>query len=338
MTNHPFPRSPRAVTAIAAVLALSAIPVASAASAQEVQAAPPAATPSLSLPQDVTAGSPVQITPTTPTVTLPPEATAPTMAPSDTTTAGTTPAPATPQSVVLPETATAATPAEAQNPPERARTRSVARRTAPATVPTAQAAGTAVDGALAEGAVPPAAPAPARAEASPAPAAPAPAPVEQSGDLPVAGIAGLLAALGIAGLGIAAMRRRRNEPVYEEAEYAPVVTPEPVPEAVVVEPVPHSAAPVHAAPAGSASAVLAASPLPQTAEERRELLDRMVAASPDEANPFTAHKSRLRRARVQLQHEEATRPAGHFDFRTYRPSTQAAAGGTIPAKPDFVDA
>jgi hypothetical protein len=242
---------------------------------------------------------------------------------------------------MLPETATAATRAEAQNPPERARTRSVARTTAPATVPTAQAAGTAADGALAEGAVPPAAPAPVRAEASPPPAAPAPAPVDQSdqsGDLPVAGIAGLLAALGIAGLGIAAMRRRRNEPVYEEAEYAPVVTPEPVPEAVVVEPVPPSAAPVHAAPAGSASAVLSASPLPQTAEERRELLDRMVAAAPDEANPFTAHKSRLRRARVQLQHEEATRPAGHFDFRTYRPSTQAAAGGTVPAKPDFVDA
>jgi len=354
MNNEPAPRSPRAVTAIAAVLALSAIPFASVASAQEAQ---PATAPSLSLPQDVNTGSPAQgaaatVTPTTPTLTLPPEATAPANVPSGTaTTAGTAPQ----SSVVVPEVAPpppveaeAAAPAPARSAPRaQARTPRTAvadvAETPAASVPTARNQGAAADGVLAQGAVPPAAPAPVRADTPPpSAAAPAPAPAQPGSDLPIAGIAGLLAALGVAGLGIAAMRRRRREPepVYEEAEYAPEPALMPAPAA--------EAAPVYAAPvrttvvAGSAGAVLAASPLPQTADERRDLLDHMVAAEPDEDNPFTAHKARMRRARIQLQHREqaeeaAPKPSGNFDFRNYRAPTRTS-GEAIPAKPGLIDA
>ena len=366
--KHAVTHSPRALTAIAAVLALTAIPAASA-TAQEVAA------PSLSLPQDVTTGSPAQAataTPTTPTVTLPPEATAPMNTPNNTTTtAGTSPqpvpqsaAPTTQQTVVLPDTPPPAAPVEAAAEPAPAPVRTASRTTraaparvaeaapVPPSVPTAQSNGTAADGALAEGAVPPAVPAPARADAPPPPAAAAPA--GQGNDLPIAGIAGLLAALGIAGLGIAAMRRRR-EPRYEydEAEYATdAVAAEPAPVVDVApavvggtfveEPV-RPAMPAAYAPsqmaAGSATAVMAATPLPETADERRYLLDRMVDAEPDEDNPFTSRKSRLRRARVQLQHREhqAELQGQSFDFRRYRPSSQTT-GQTTPATPDLIDA
>lgn len=362
------PRSPRALTAIAAVLALSAIP----AVAQEAQ--PSTATPSLSLPQDVTTGSPA-----TPTVTLPPEATAPTSAPGNpATTAGTSPQPTAPapviaatpttaqQTVVLPDAAPPATPDEAAADPAPARTttRTAAgpRAAAPAeraearpTVPTAQDNGTAADGALAEGSVPPAAPAAPRADTAPPAADTAPPPVADSGnDVPVAEIAGILAALGVAGLGIFAMRRRR-EPVYEEVDTAPqplelVGTAEPVPPpAPVVEaiepamPEPAIAERPYRAPAvagAGATAILAASPLPATAEERYELLDRMAAAAPDEGNPFTSRKGRLRRARLQLQHRERLEAEGkagdRFDFRTYRPTK--AAGTSTPAPRELTEA
>lgn len=146
---------------------------------------------------------------------------------------------------------------------------------------------------------------------------------------------GILAALGVAGLGIAAMRRRR-EPVYDDAELPsaslePVPAPAPVMEAatpVAAEPVraDREPAPRHTASVGnSATAILAASPLPQTPEERYELLDAMAAAAPDEGNPFTSRKGRLRRARLQLQHrenEEKNGRGGSFDFRTYKPASQ----------------
>jgi hypothetical protein len=186
-------------------------------------------------------------------------------------------------------------------------------------------------------------------------------------------IGGILAALGIAGIGIAAMRRRRRDPVYEDAEYeteplAPAAVAEPAP-LPVAEEVPAYVAPVEAprfvaAPATprpafageTSTAILAAAPLPETAEERQELLDRMVAAEPDEGNPFTSRKGRMRRARIQLQHHEhlvgqapsapQARTDTRFDFRTYRPSTPSsdgssdgqADGAPAPRKPDFVDA
>lgn len=354
--RNTVPRSPSAVTAIAAVLALSAIPAA----AQEVQSQ---TAPSLSLPQDVTTAP---ATPTTPTVTLPPESTAPTNVPTDTTTtAGTAPLPATPQpealtaqqTVVLPDAAPPATPDDAASDPApapvQAETRTAARA-APAptptrpSVPTAQNNGTAADGALAQGAVPPAAPAPARPEVAPsAPVAaqPAPAAATNGNGFPVAEVAGILAALGVAGLGIAAMRRRRSDPVYEEADYAPTpLEPVPAPAPVAEVPPPVVAEPVRreaVISGNSATAILAASPLPQTAEERYELLDAMAAAEPDEGNPFTSRKGRLRRARLQLQHrerEEATGQRSAFDFRTYRPSTKTAGTSTPATTREFTEA
>lgn len=358
MTNNITPRSPRAVTAIAAVLALSAIPFAATVQAQEAVVSP--AVP-------VTPGN-TATTPAVPTVTLPPEATAPT-APVDTaTTSGTSSTAVASPAVVLPNAAPP--PVEAQpvqaagQPSEQARPAARANRTATASsaprVPTAESQGTAARPALAQGSVPPATatPAPATTQPEAAPpvaAAPTPA-VDGSGrELPVAGIVGLLAALGAAGLGIAAMRRRRDDRMTEEAEYEA----EPLELRDVAEPIPSvaPAAPV-AAPAGfvttmdrsaarptsygaaanTAGAILASSPMPQTADERRDLLERMVAAEPDEDNPFTSHKSRMRRARIQLAHREQAGDAApvqgrNFDFRDYRSPGQAARN-----KSDLIDA
>ena len=41
--------------------------------------------------------------------------------------------------------------------------------------------------------------------------------------------------------------------------------------------------------------------MPQSQAERQLLLDRMIAAQPDEANPFRSHKARARRARLIMQ-------------------------------------
>lgn len=40
---------------------------------------------------------------------------------------------------------------------------------------------------------------------------------------------------------------------------------------------------------------------PASADERAELIERMVAAAPDDANPFTSRKARRRRARLIMQ-------------------------------------
>ena len=74
-------------------------------------------------------------------------------------------------------------------------------------------------------------------------------------------------------------------------------------------------------------------PVPQTRAARDALLERMVSAPPDEANPFTSRRARMRRARIILQSreidqkQEATRP---FDWRTYEPSTSHPAPATPP--------
>ncbi|MFC0205195.1 hypothetical protein [Novosphingobium soli] len=365
MDNNSYARSPHSLTAIAAVLALSSVP----AMAQEVQPPAPAA------PAPVIDAAP-PATPITPTLVLPPAATAPTAAPDATTTAGTTPSAAAP--VVVPEPAPAAgegarsqtVPAQvtsrtASTPPTRTRLAqpvAVEASDAQPTVPTARQNGTAADGALAQGGVPRAVASPAGDSTAPAPAARAPARAEDADrgrKLPLAEIAGILAALGIAGVGIAAMMRRRRSPVAGDLDDAPEPLPpmsaaEPVPaparavaaaqpgvaEPAVVEPPVRAAAPVGA----GATAMLAASPLPRTAQERQSILDRMVAATPDEGNPFTSRKGRLRRARIQLQHREhreqaAAERASSFDFRTYRSSKQPGTEtASSPARPDLVDA
>jgi hypothetical protein len=74
---------------------------------------------------------------------------------------------------------------------------------------------------------------------------------------------------------------------------------------------------------------------------RDALLETMVAAAPDEDNPFTTRKARLHRARMILAARDAA-PAlattGGFDWRTYRPGATAPRGDTVttPAEPAHV--
>ena len=71
-----------------------------------------------------------------------------------------------------------------------------------------------------------------------------------------------------------------------------------------------------------------AGPVP-TGAERQALIERMVAAAPDAANPFHSRKTRRKRARIILasaehrQRQTATEP---FDFRNYAPFSQQEAG------------
>lgn len=80
-----------------------------------------------------------------------------------------------------------------------------------------------------------------------------------------------------------------------------------------------------------------AGPVP-TGAARDALLERMVAAEPDDENPFTTHKGRLHRARLilaareQALKDQATQP---FDWRQYRPSrdlAQAEADDTLTVR------
>jgi hypothetical protein len=114
------------------------------------------------------------------------------------------------------------------------------------------------------------------------------------------------------------------------------------PEAKAIEPTPHptdaqrigSEELAPATPAtGGQPFVMPAGLVPQTRAERDALLEEMVAAPPDEANPFTSRKGRMRRARMILaareydQKHDATQP---FDWRTYEPSTSHPAPATPP--------
>jgi len=183
----------------------------------------------------------------------------------------------------------------------------------------------------------------------------------QSNGLPTEGILALLAALGIGAAGFAAMRSRRQrtdeDRVAEGAAVEPVavadpevVTNEPVVErAPVAVPAAATAAYVArpeqpreperiatelplATGAASTQDVLGEGPVPTDHVARAELLDRMVAAKPDEANPFTSRPRRRRRARVILQHREHLQRQGQpFDWRTYKPTAKQEE--TAPAEP-----
>jgi hypothetical protein len=168
-------------------------------------------------------------------------------------------------------------------------------------------------------------------------------------------------------------RRRRVEEDYLDhapaPEPMPTVMPEPMPEPIMaaneptgglvpeaplpafataedvvgeseaIEPTPHPSdvqriGSEELAPAAKAEPfIMPAGPVPQTRAERDALLERMVAAPPDEANPFTSRKGRMRRARMILrsreidQQQQATQP---FDWRTYEPSTSHPAPATPP--------
>jgi hypothetical protein len=160
--------------------------------------------------------------------------------------------------------------------------------------------------------------------------------------------AGGIVVLGLIGY---AFTRRREED--EEEVYTTPVTEGPVAEspaaatpaaASVTTAMPVTAArplaQAHSATldtdeAPSAS-VLPAGPVP-TGAEREALLQRMVDAPPDAANPFRTVKARMRRARMilasrkQALREQATKA---FDWRTYQPSLKPATlGSEAPAKP-----
>jgi hypothetical protein len=105
---------------------------------------------------------------------------------------------------------------------------------------------------------------------------------------------------------------------------------------VLATPVAPAAAPA-AAPKRTAPAPLAGTIGDMSAEERTRLIDEMVEAEPDEANPFTARPARRKRARLILQrmeHEQRQNSNAPFDWRTYRPTTEP----TEPASPPLVTA
>ena len=152
--------------------------------------------------------------------------------------------------------------------------------------------------------------------AAPVAAAPTPAPQPtpaQTND--VVGTLGivLLALLALAILAAGLLFLRRRHPVAAEVEETPVVAdtaeePSPVyaaePVAEPVAPTPirrRDANPVAGALPSDGAAVDLPAKLPESYEERSALLDQMVAAKPDRANPFTDRRARLRRARLILQ-------------------------------------
>lgn len=145
--------------------------------------------------------------------------------------------------------------------------------------------------------------APAPAAAQPAPAVtvdPVPAPQAETPPAEVAptsdvadwalpvGAAATLLVLG--GVGLAMTRRRRAWE--EDADFVPPVVNRPATRPMVERRV------------GSerpAAPVLTNSAPPASADDRAELMERMVVAAPDEANPFTSRKARRRRARLIIQ-------------------------------------
>lgn len=172
------------------------------------------------------------------------------------------------------------------------------------------------------------------------------------------GFLGLLAAIGLGGIAFLALRRRRpsldDAEMVEAVEYAadPVAEPQPMLKPPVTlaattvraqptyeTPIAEKPAPVYAAtdhaglpdliepsvaPASRTEpVVLPAGEVPH-GEERNALLDRMMNAEPDEANPFTSKKARRRRARLILQRMESDRGDDQgqpFDWRTYESSS-----------------
>ncbi|PEQ14184.1 hypothetical protein B2G71_00815 [Novosphingobium sp. PC22D] len=210
------------------------------------------------------------------------------------------------------------------------------------------------------------------ADASPE-LAPAAEPAEDGDGMPAAAIAGLLALLGIGGAGMMAMRSRRRSShvVHAKPATIPARTPDPAPRPAAAALEPAAPAPASRGDAAyttgrpevanqfAAAGVTEApvleretpvartapparvrvdpdGPLP-TGEARQELLRSMVAAEPDEANPFRSPKARRRRARVILQHREHMQrhhPDNRFDWRTYRPTTKPST----PVNPSMVPA
>jgi hypothetical protein len=149
----------------------------------------------------------------------------------------------------------------------------------------------------------------------------------------------LLAAVGLGvialgGIGLVNLRRRRRERALYDEVYEPEYAAEEPVTSIPEELAARSAQPAPAMANGE-SFVMPEGPVP-TGEARQQLIDAMVAAPPDEANPFTSLRARRKRARIILQarerelRDQATQP---FDWRTYK-----SPAGADPATPPTVDA
>jgi hypothetical protein len=269
----------RATTAIAALLALTATPIA----AQDAATAP--------------LDGPIIGTPSTATSTVPAENPAPVLVIPD---VSTVEEPAA-EPVAAPVTRTAA-------PEPQVRSAPAARTSTPAATisePAAEAAPAPEPlASTAEAELPPVVPIDEPTNIQPTP--------EQATDITaVLGLI-LVALLGlvVAVFAFAYLRRRRAAIVEPEA----AAVREPMPRELAARPVAAIADPaplaeplpiVDRGPAGALRANGAAVPLParmpESYEERSALLQRMIEAKPDRANPFTDRKARMRRARLILQ-------------------------------------
>ncbi|MFC0588658.1 hypothetical protein ACFFF7_04470 [Novosphingobium aquiterrae] len=306
MTKATLIRSPRAFAATVAALALVPVPVMAQEAVPAGQAAPAA--------EAAPAPAPA---PVAPTILSQPVIQA------------------VPTAIALPEEPAAvpppAVPAKAAAPTRTARS-TAAPRAAAVKLPSAAAAPTASGpvpstlppaGTGPDAVTPVAAAEPAALPVAESAAQPAPANDEKSAAL---ALGGAILVIG-AGAGYVLSRRRKRV-----GEDLPVVEYEPVSVPVEREPDVPAAVPVQPVEA----------PAPRAAErqfaagaDRQALIESMVAAPPDAANPFTTAKARRRRARLILQAREA-RQQNHsdtpFDYRTYRPEAVTIKHRT----PEFV--
>ena len=265
----------RAATAIAAVLALTATPLV----AQEAATAPTDG-PIIATPNTVAAPDPAPVLVIPDVSTIEEPAAEPVAAPVTRTAA--------------PEPQARSAPAARTSTPAAATSEPVAE-TAPAGEPLAATS--------AEAELPPIVPMDEPTNIQPTP--------EQATDITaVLGLI-LVALLGLvlAVFAFAYLRRRRAAIVHadprarveterRDLSARPVATvAEPFP---LAEPVPEMAAPTRTLRNNGAAVPLPAR-LPESYEERSALLQRMIEAKPDRANPFTDRKARMRRARLILQ-------------------------------------
>ena len=265
----------RASTAIAALLALTATP-----SIAQDTATMPLDGPIIGTPTTVTTPAPVLVIPDVSTVEEPAA-----------------------EPVAAPVTRTAAPEPQARSAPA-ARTSAPVTNTAPRE-PVAEAAPAAepITTTEAEAELPPVAPIDEPTNIQPTP--------EQATD--ITAVLGLvlitLVGLVLAVFMFAALRRRRARITQSAAARpiaAPVITPS-RPVASVAEPAPMAEPtpvmfrePSRTLQSNGAAVPLPAR-LPESYEERSALLQRMIDAKPDRANPFTDRKARMRRARLILQ-------------------------------------